>query len=377
MLLPTKEQEELFWKSVGAARWAYNYFLAENDRVYRETKKTISGCEVRKQITILKKTTHTWLKEVGSNVVKMATMDAERALRNYLNGLYGKPHFKTKRNLRQSFYVNYESIRKTQNGFRGEKIGFIKTVEPLPKLRDGQRYSYPRIIFDGKYWYLSIGYEVEEKKYNLTDKSIGIDLGVKELAVCSDGTIYGNINKTKKVRRIKKRLAHEQRKLSRMRKSNIKGYTSNRKPIYEKPLEECKNYQKQRRKVAMIQRRLNNIRNNYLHQVTTEIVNKLPYRIVMETLNIRKMMKNKHLARRVAEQSLYEFKRKVIYKAEMRGIKIVEVPTFYPSSKTCSCCGYIKRDLQLSDREYICPICSLKIDRDLNASINLANYKTA
>lgn len=377
-LLPTKEQEILFWKSAGVARWSFNYFLAENKRVYEEEHKYLSGNEVRKYINnVLKKTTHTWLKEVGSNVMKQGVKDAELALKQYIKGEKGKPHFKSKHKSEPRFYVNYESLTRKPNGFHGEKIGYVKTSEPLPRLLEGKKYVNPRISYDGKYWYLSVSYEVENDTQELTNNSLGIDLGIKDLAICSDGTTYKNINKSKEVCRLKKKLKREQRKLSKKMEQNIKGYTSNRKPIFDKPLKKCSNFQKQKKKVALIHRRISNIRNNYLHQTTSEIVKKHPYRIVMETLNIKGMMKNKHLAEKIAEEKLYEFKRQIKYKAELRGIQVVEVPTFYPSSKTCSCCGYVKKDLKLSDRVYICPKCGLKIDRDFNASVNLANYKSA
>lgn len=377
-LLPTKEQETLFWKSAGVARWSFNYFLAENQRVYQEEHRYLSGGEVRKYINnVLKKTTHTWLKEVGSNVMKRGVQDAELALKDYISKKRGKPHFKTKHKSTPSFYVNYERLVKKPNGFHGEKIGFVQTSESLPKLKKGQHYSNPRITYDGKYWYLSVGYEIEENNVNLTDKSIGIDLGIKNLATCSDNSIYKNINKSKEIKRLKKKLKREQRKLSRKLENNIKGYTSNRKPIFDRALYKCSNYQKQKTKVSLIYRRICGIRKNYIHQTTTEIVKKNPKRIVMETLDVQGMMKNKHLSEKIAESNFYEFKRQIKYKSGLRGIKIIEVPTFYPSSKTCSCCGHIKKNLKLSDRVYICPECGLRIDRDLNAAINLANYKSA
>ena len=377
-LHPTKEQEILFWKSAGVARWSFNYFLAENDRVYKEQHKYLSGCEVRRYINnVLKKTTHTWLKEVGSNVMKQGVQDAERALKDYMSGLRGKPHFKTKHKSQPCFYVNYETLTRKPNGFRGEKIGFVKTSELLPKLKDGEKYSNPRISYDGKYWYLSISYEIQKiDTVKLTNESLGIDLGVKDLAICSDGKTYKNINKSKEVCRLKKKLKREQRKLSRKMEHDVKGYCKNRKPIFERPLTECKNFQKQKKKVALLHRRITNIRNNYLHQTTTEIVNKYPKRIVMETLNINGMMKNKHLAEKIAEEKFYEFKRQIKYKAEFKDIQVIEVSTWYPSSKLCSCCGHIKKDLKLSDRIYICSECGLKIDRDFNASLNLANYES-
>ena len=375
-LLPTKEQEILFRKSAGVARWSYNYFLAENERIYKEEHRYASGCEIRKYINnTLKKTTHIWLKEVGSNVMKQGVKDAEKALKNYMSGLRGKPRLKSKHKSSLSFYVNYESLKRKPNGFHGEKIGFVKTSKSLPKLKDGEKYSNPRITYDGKYWYLSIGYEIQEIDCNLTNESLGIDLGIKDLAICSDGTVYKNINKTKEIRRLKKKLLREQRKLSRMIEHNIKGHISNRKPIFERPLIECKNYQKQKRKIQLLYRKITNIRNNYIHQTTTTIVKKLPQRIVMENLNVKGMMKNKHLAEKIAEQKFYEFKRQIKYKAEIRGIQVIEVPTFYPSSKTCSCCGHIKKDLKLSDRIFKCD-CGYSEDRDFNAALNLRDATT-
>lgn len=381
-LKPTPEQDILFRKSAGVARWAYNYFLSENERVYQEYltngktgSKSISEGAVRKYINnVLKKTTHKWLSEVGSNVMKQAVRDADKAMKEYLQGLRGKPHYKSKHKSKMSFYVNYETLSKKNGGFHGEKIGFIRTAEPLPSIPKGTKFSNPRITYDGKYWYLSIGYEIPSTNAELTGESKGIDLGIKDLAVCSDGKVYKNINKTKRVKKLKKKLKREQRKLSRMIENNIDKYVGNHKPVFKRPLIECKNIQKQKHVIQLLNRTLTNIRDNYLHQTTTEIVKTKPSRIVMETLNVKGMMKNKHLAKAIAEQKFYEFKRQIMYKCQKYGIELVEVPTFYPSSKTCSCCDNVKRDLKLSDRIYKCDKCGLVIDRDFNASINLANY---
>lgn len=383
-LKPTPEQDILFRKSAGVARWAYNYFLSENERVYQEYltngktgSKSISEGAVRKYINnVLKKTTHKWLSEVGSNVMKQAVRDADKAMKEYLQGLRGKPHYKSKHKSKMSFYVNYETLSKKNGGFHGEKIGFIRTAEPLPSIPKGTKFSNPRITYDGKYWYLSIGYEIPSTNAELTGESKGIDLGIKDLAVCSDGKVYKNINKTKRVKKLKKKLKREQRKLSRMIENNIDKYVGNHKPVFKRPLIECKNIQKQKHVIQLLNRTLTNIRDNYLHQTTIEIVKTKPSRIVMETLNVKGMMKNKHLAKAIAEQKLYEFKRQIMYKCQKYGIELVEVPTFYPSSKTCSSCGNVKRDLKLSDRIYKCDKCGLVIDRDFNASINLANYQS-
>lgn len=387
-LIPTPKQEVLFWKSAGVSRWSYNYFLSENEKVYNEYlannktgKSFAKEGEVRKYINnVLKKTTHTWLKEVGCNVMKQGLKEASKAWKNYFKGLAGKPKFKSKHKSKPSFYVNYETLKRKQGGFHGEKIGFVKTTEDLPKLPKGKKYSNPRISYDGKHWYISVGYEIQERKEQLTGKNLGIDLGIKDLAVCSDGKKYKNINKTKRVKILEKRLIREQHKLSRKINANIKEYkVINKKcyPIWIRPLKECRNIQKQNQVIRLIYKKLTDIRNNYLHQTTHEIVKTKPSQIVMEALNVRGMMKNKHLAKAIAKQKFYEFKRQIQYKCKLLGIKFIEADKWYPSSKKCSCCGNLKKDLKLSDRTYKCDNCGLIMNRDLNASINLANYKLA
>lgn len=374
-LKPTPEQEILFRKSAGTARWAYNFYLAENERVYQEylsngktEKRRISEGEIRKYINNeLKPNSHSWLKEVGSNVMKQGVKDADIAMRRYFEGTSSKPKFKSKHKNKLSFYVNYESLSRKQGGFHGEKIGFVKTSEPLPKLKKGEKYSNPRITYDGKYWYLSVGYEVEEEPLKTTGESLGIDLGIKDLAVCSNGKVYKNINKTQRVKKLEKRLRREQRKLSRKIENNKKT---------KKSLTEGKNFQKQKHSLQMTHRKLKNIRQNHLHQTTTEIVKTKPSRIVMEDLNVRGMMKNKYLAKAIQQQCFYEFRRQIEYKSKLNGIEFVKADRFYPSSKICSDCGKVKKDLKLSDRTYKCDNCGLIIDRDFNASLNLANYKS-
>ena len=398
-LLPTPEQEILFRKSAGTARWSYNYFLSENQRLYQEfldgksEVKSISEGKIRKYINnVLKKTTHKWLGEVSSNVMKQAVKDAAQARQDFLDGKKGKPKFKSRHKSKWSFYVNYESLKRLPNGFQGEKLGYVKTSEPLPKIKG--KYKNPHISFDGKHWFLSVSFEINYKPNEklkidseLTGKTIGIDLGVKDLAIISTGKVYKNINKSPRVRQLKKRLRREQRKLSRKFISNTKSYLESevvgddgkkhiaRKPVWKRPLIECKNIAHQNNKIRSIHKKLTDIRNNYLHQTTTEIVKTKPSRIVMEDLNVRGMMKNRHLSKSIAEQKFYEFKRQIKYKCEMQGIEFVEVSRFYASSKSCSCCGHHKAELKLSDRIYRCSECGLVIDRDLNAAINLANYK--
>nr|DAR10357.1 MAG TPA: endonuclease [Caudoviricetes sp.] len=386
-LLPTKEQEILFWKSVGVARWSYNYFLSESYRVYQEwladnsKPKHISEMEVRKYINHhLKKTTHTWLTEVGSNVMKQGVKDANTALQNFFKIKEGYPKFKSKKRSKPSFYVNYETLKRTPNGFQGEKIGVIKTRDSLPKIPKGQKYANPRITYDGRFWFLSVGYTVKTKQVELTDEKIGIDVGLKDLAIVSNRNNsytkkYRNINKGYRIKLLEKRLKRSQRRLSRKILNNIESYNKNCISTYTRPLEDCKNIQKQKHIIQSLYRKLSNIRTNYIHQVTAEIVKNKPSRIVLEDLNIKWMMKNRHLSKSVANSKWNEFRRQIEYKAELYGIEVMVADRFYPSSKTCSCCGNVKKDLKLSDRVYRCDCCGNVIDRDINASINLARYQ--
>lgn len=385
-LLPTKEQEVLFWKSVGVARWSYNYFLSESYRAYQEwlednsKPKYISDKDVRKYINNhLKKTTHTWLKDVGSNVMKQGVKDANIALQGFFRYNKGYPKFKSKKRSKPSFYVNHDSIKRLPNGFQGERLGYVKTKESLPKIGKNQKYRRPRISFDGRFWYLSISFAVNKLDVSLSDTKLGIDVGIKELSTVSnqDGTDvkkYHNINKTYEVMRLEKKLKREKRKFSRKILMNTSHYTDNGRPIYTKDLESCKNIQKQKGIIQRLYRRLLNIRTNYLHQTTTEIVKTKPSRIVLEDLNVSGMMKNRHLSNSLMCQKLFEFRRQIEYKAELYGIEVVIADRWYPSSKTCHKCGHVKKDLKLSDRVYRCDCCGNVIDRDINASINLANY---
>ena len=386
-LLPTAEQEKLFWKSAGVARWSYNFFLSYNQEKYSEylkdntKEKFVSENDVRKHINNeLKKTTHTWLNEVGSNVMKQGVKDANIALQGFFKLNKGYPKYKSRKKSKPSFYVNYESLIRTPNGFRGEKIGIVKTRESLPKIPKGEKYVNPRITYDGKFWYLSVGYKVEPKQVKLAGNRIGIDLGLKDLAIVSNADNsyikkYKNINKGYRVRLLEKRLKRAQRKLSRKILNNIESYDEKRVPTYIRPLKDCKNIQKQIYIVQNLYRKLINIRNNYINQVTTEIVKTKPSKIILEDLNVKGLMRNKHLAKSIADSKWYEFKRQILYKAELYGIEVILADRFYPSSKTCSCCGSYKKDLKLKDRTYICNECGLKIDRDVNAAINLANYQ--
>ena len=380
----TDEQEQQMWKSAGVARWVYNYAINREKKHYQDyldgktSQKFLSEGAIRKELTMLKNTTHPWLKEVGSNVIKQAVKDWDDARNRFFKGLSKAPKYKTKTTSKPSFYVNYESLRKVSGGFRGERLGFIKTTQPLPRLPKGTHYKRPRISFDGKFWYLSLVYEVPTISVDLTDLVIGVDLGIKTLATLSTGEFIENINKSHRVKQLEKQLRREQRHLARQLQANTNGYltTTNggRKPIYKRSLELCSNIQATKRKIKLLYRKLSNIRMNHIHQLTSYLVKQLPKGIVIEDLNVSGMLKNKPLAKHIKDAMFYEFRRQLEYKCLQYGIYLVVADRFYPSSKMCSYCRNIKSKLNLKERVYKCSSCGLKKDRDLNAAENLAYY---
>jgi putative transposase len=360
-LYPTEEQKQKMWQSVGTARYIYNWTLSKQEENYKNGGKFIVDNILRKEITKLKQDELSWLKEVSNNVAKQAVKDCCKAYKNFFNGFSNKPKFKSRKKSKPSFYNDPFKLKAKEKLVLIEKIGWIKTKEQIPI---GVKYTNPRVSYDNKYWYLSVGIEIEQPNIQLTNESLGIDVGVKYLAVCSNGDVFKNINKTKEVRRLKKSLKRKQKQISKKYELNKKG----------KEYVKTKNIIKLEKQIQQTHRRLANIRNNYLHQTTTSIVKTKPYRVVIEDLAVSNMMKNKHLSDAIRKQGFYEFRRQLEYKCNFRGIKLVVADRFYPSSKICSQCGEIKKDLKLSDRVYKCS-CGLVIDRDLNASINLSKYK--
>lgn len=361
-LQPTPEQEKALWQSAGTARFIYNYTLAKQEENYINGGKFISNNDIRKEITELKQTEeYKWLNEVSNNVAKQAVKDACNAYLNFFKGLADKPRFKSKRKSKPSFYNDTDKLKVKENLVLIEKVGWVVTSEQVPI---DTKYSNPRVSFDGKYFYLAVGTERELPQIELTNESIGIDVGIKDLAVCSNGITISNINKTKVVRKLEKKLRRLQRKVSNKYQLNKEG---------RKFVKTC-NIIKLEKQIRLLHRRLSNIRNNHLHQATTMIVKTKPSKVVMETLNIQGMMKNRHLSKAIASQGLYEFKRQMQYKCKFYGIEFVEVDRFYPSSKICSECGHKKDRLSLSVRTYTCEECGVILDRDYNAAINLSKY---
>lgn len=358
---PTKEQEKQLWKSVGTSRWVYNWAISRQQETYQKGLKFLPDGVLRKEITQIKKQDEfKWLGEVSNNVAKQAVKDACDAYKKFFKGLANRPSFRSRKKSKPSFYNANDKLRVKEKMVLIEKVGWIKTSEQLPI---GVKYMNPRVTYDNKYWYLSVAIETEDVIQELNDQVLGVDLGIKDLAICSDGRIFKNINKRNEVKKIEKRLRRLQRSVSRKYAMNKEG---NR-------FVKTSNIIKNEKRIQHLYRRLANIRNNYIHQSTNDVVKTKPRRVVIEDLNVTGLMKNRHLAKALAKQKLYEFIRQMKYKCEKHGIEFIQVSRFYPSSKTCSDCGNIKKDLKLSDRTYKCG-CGLEIDRDLNAALNLKRY---
>lgn len=375
MLTPNNKQKTKLFQCFGVSRFAYNWTLGRQQENYKNGGKFISDNDLRKEFTQLKKTKeYEWLNRYSNNISKQAIKDACDSYKKFFKGYSKFPKFKSKKKSRPSFYVDNIKIQFTDTRVKLEKISnstkknkaklnWIRLAEK-GRIPTDCKYSNPRVTFDGINFWISVGIEVEESTEVPTNNGVGIDLGIKDLAICSDNNTYKNINKTKEVKRLKKKKCRLQRKVSRKYLINKRGV------CYYK----TSNIIKLENQLLKLNHRLTNIRHNYLHKTTSEIINRKPMFIALEDLNVTGMMKNKHLAKAIQDQSFYEFKRIISYKANWNNTKIIEVPRFYPSSKTCSECGSIKRDLKLSDREYICLECGCVIDRDYNASINLMKY---
>ena len=359
----------------GAKRFAYNWTLAKQQENYKNGGKFISDNELRKQFTQLKKQEeYKWLYSISNDVTKQAIKDACMSYKRFFKGQSKFPKFKTKRTDRPSFYVDNVKIKFTDTHVKLEnisssrkgnkqKLNWIRLCEKN-KIPIDCKYINPHVVYNGINWFICVGIEVEDSQELPTNNGVGIDLGIKDLAVCSDGNTYKNINKTQKIKKLEKRKRRLQRSISRKYLNNKKGDSY------------CKtsNIIKGEKELLKLNKRLTHIRDNYLHQVTSEIVKRKPSFITIEDLNVKGMMKNKHLSKAIQQQKLYEFRRQLEYKCKWNNIELRIVDRFYPSSKLCHNCGCIKSDLKLSDRVYICS-CGYIEDRDYNASLNLRDAK--
>jgi putative transposase len=380
-LIPTSEQERLLFNYLGCARFAYNHCKKLSDKYYKLFGKSVSQVDLQKYFTKMKKRKKfAWLNDINAQVPKQASRDfdtaRERSFKNFGNGYH--INWKSKhKDLIQSFYSNYETIQFTKKGVvlqsvrdtkknrdKGLIFGEIRTSSKLPRNRVP---SNPRVSYDGRYWWLSVGFREFFEPQELTGESIGVDVGIKELYVASNEMSRRNINKDAKVKKLMKRKKSAQRDMSRR---FVKGTKI-----------QSNNYEKAKKEHLRLSRKLTDIRNNHIHQATNELVKVKPSRIVVEDLKIANLMKNKKLSKAFTYQKLNMFFRCLKYKCEKNGIEYVKADKWFASSKTCSCCGNIydhriqsEGQWSLKIRKWTCVHCNSNHDRDLNASINLSRW---
>ena len=374
MLIPNNVQQTKLFQYAGASRFAYNWALAREKENYEKGGRFIPDTELRKEFTRLRNSDeYAWLLNISNNVTKQAIKDACSAYKNFFKGLQRYPRFKAKKKSMPKFYQDNIKIqfRDTHVKFEGfsssrkankQKLNWVKLAEH-GRIPTDAKYRNPRVSFDGLNWWISVCVEFPDCRDRSNHDGIGIDLGIKDLAICSDGNTYKNINKNQTVKKLEKRKRRLQRSVSRKYEHNKKGGSY------------CKtnNIVKKEKLLLKVNHRLANIRKDYLNQTTSEIVNRKPRFICIEDLNVSGMMKNRHLSKAVQNQGFFEFRKQLEYKCNDRGIQLIVADRFYPSSKRCSCCGKIKKDLRLSDRTYKCE-CGNVIDRDFQASLNLKAY---
>lgn len=369
-LFPTKKQEQMMWQHIGASRFIWNYMLNLQQERYKNGEKHLNAFGMNYLITEIKQREETaWLREVSVHMLYRTCADLGKAYEGFFRKRTGFPKFKSRKKSKPAFPLR-DSVCGVWFGEDFVKLPTIgkvryKTSYNVPS-GNKQKFTNPRIQYtaNGK-WMLTLGVECESQAPTLTDKPMGIDLGLKELAVVAFGDermVFRNKNKSKRVRQLRRKLKHLQRNLTRKQRIAGRGVVT-------------ENIKKDIQKIQRLYYHIANIQLDYIHQTTHTLVSLLPCKVTVEDLNVRGLMKNRHLARAVAEQCFAEFLRQMQYKCEWNGIEFVKADRFFASSKTCSCCGAYMKDLKLSDRTYKCPVCGLEIDRDYNAAINLMKYE--
>jgi putative transposase len=374
---PTKEQVQTINKTIGTCRFVYNFYLAHNKESYKKEKKFVSGMDFSKwlnNVYLKENPEYSWIKEVSSKSVKQSIMNADRAFKRFFKGQSKFPNFKKKgKSDVKMYFVKTDTkviIPCERHHIKIPTLGWVRIKEKgyIPTNHDTHIIKSGTVSYKAGRYYISVLVEEQKSlKSELNNFGIGIDLGVKDFAICSNGITKKNINKTVRLKKLEKQLKREQRCLSRKyedyKKRSKKGETTRQ------------NIQKQITKVQSLHQRITNIRTDYINKCISEIVKTKPSYITIEDLNVSGMMKNRHLSKAVASQNFYGFKIKLEAKCNEKNIELRIVDRWYPSSKLCHECGCIKTDLKLSDREYICD-CGYHTDRDFNASLNLRDAKT-
>lgn len=377
---PTYEQKQKINKTIGTCRFIYNFYLAHNKELYSKNEKFMTAKSFSVWLNndfIPNNPEYLWIKEVSSKSVKKSMENACTAFTRFFKKQSRFPRFKNKSNVKMYFVKNNpKDCLCERHRINIPTLGWIKLKEKgyIPAAEYGYVIKSGSVSCKAGRYYVSVLIELPDtEKTQLNDFGLGIDLGLKDFAVISNGVRRKNINKTAKIKKLEKQLKREQRCLSRKyedlkkRNNKMKGEATRQ------------NIQKQVLRVQKLHQRIDNIRTDYINKCVNEIVKTKPSYITIEDLNVKGMMKNRHLSKAVASQKFYEFRTKLEAKCKELGIELRIVDRWYPSSKLCHQCGCVKKDLKLSDREYICE-CGYHADRDYNASLNLrdaVSYKIA
>ncbi|MDX1992962.1 MAG: transposase [bacterium] len=350
-LNPTCEQADYFVRAAGTRRFVFNWGLAEWKRQYEAGEKP-SALALKKQFNAIKGEQFPWVYEVTKCAVEGAFMDLAAAFKNFFKGRkagrkVGYPKFKAKKRSREGFYVANDKFDVSGQWIKLPHIGLVNMAE---KLRFQGKVLSARIIRTAKYWFVSISVEMPDLPKQVNDQAIGIDLGIHHLATLSDGSVLEN---QKPLRSLLRQVKSLSRSLSRKQKGS-------------------KNREKARQKLARLHYRIACIRDDLLHKATTALAEQYGF-IGVESLHVKGMMHNHALAQALGDAALGKFAGFLSTKVEARGGKVQAVGRFYPSSKTCSCCGQVKPELTLAERVFVCPACGFTLDRDHNAAINILN----
>ena len=370
---PTEEQKARIRRTIGTCRYVYNFYLGHNKALHDNGEKFMTGKSFSLWLNneyIPDNPDKTWISEVYSKAVKKSIEDGCTAFTRFFKHQSDFPKFKKKGKSDVKMYFvrnNPKDCQCERHRLKIPTLGWVRIKEKgyIPTTKDGYMIRSGTVSVKAGRFYVSVLVEIPDVNIdNNSNEGIGIDLGLKDFAIISNGKTYRNINKSAGLKKLEKQLIREQRSLSRKYENLKKGESTQRA-----------NIQKQRLKVQKLHHKMDNIRTDYINKTITEIVKTKPSYITIEDLNVKGMMKNRCLSKAVASQKFYEFRTRLKAKCDENGIELRVADRFYPSSKTCHHCGSVRKNLKLSDRIYRCE-CGYVADRDLNAALNLKDAKT-
>ena len=370
---PTEEQKARIRRTIGTCRYVYNFYLGHNKALHDNGEKFMTGKSFSLWLNneyIPDNPDKTWIREVYSKAVKKSIEDGCTAFTRFFKHQSDFPKFKKKGKSDVKMYFvrnNPKDCQCERHRLKIPTLGWIRIKEKgyIPTTKDGYMIRSGTVSVKAGRFYVSVLVEIPDVNIdNNSNEGIGIDLGLKDLAIVSNGKTYRNINKSAGLKKLEKQLIREQRSLSRKYENLKKGESTQRA-----------NIQKQKLKVQKLHHKMDNIRTDYINKTIAEIVKTKPSYITIEDLNVKGMMKNRCLSKAVASQKFYEFRTRLKAKCDENGIELRVADRFYPSSKTCHHCGSVRKNLKLSDRIYRCE-CGYVADRDLNAALNLKDAKT-